>query len=118
MAKQLNVLLISNDISTSHRLCNTYSYSGNSTNTDKNQHPPIIVKFSNRDKRKEIFNQRQNFREKLPNTSDNSNHNNLIPKSVTIRENTSNTEGFFTLKLTRLRTNSVISFYELGKAKF
>ena len=87
MAKQLNVSVISYDISTSHRLFNTNSYSSNSTKTEKNQHPPIIVRFSNRDKRNEIFNQRQKFRENLPKTSDSSNHNNLIPKNVTNREN-------------------------------
>ena len=87
VAKQLNVSLISNDISTSHRLFNTNSYSGNFTKTEKNRHPPIIVRFSNRDKRNEIFNQRQKFRENSPSNSDNSNHNNLIPKNVTIREN-------------------------------
>ena len=53
----------------------------------KNRYPPIIVRFSNRDKRNEIFNQRQKFRENSPSNSDNSNHNNLIPKNVTIREN-------------------------------
>ena len=87
MAKQLNVSVISYDILTSHWLFNTNSYSSNSTKTEKNQHPTIIVRFSNRDKRNEIFNQRQKFRENLPKTSDSSNHNNLILKNVTNREN-------------------------------
>ena len=47
VAKQLNVSLIGNGISTSHSLFNTNSYSGNSTKIEKNQHPPITVRFSN-----------------------------------------------------------------------
>ena len=83
VAKQLNVTLISSDIST---------FPGFLTLTfiqaiPPRLHPPIIVRFSNRDKRNKIFNQRQKFGEKLPNISDNSNSNNLIPKNVTIREN-------------------------------
>ena len=50
-------------------------------------HPLYVVRFSNRDKRNEIFNQRQKFRENSPSNSNNSNHNNLIPKNVTFRKN-------------------------------
>ena len=99
-------------------LFNTNSYLGNSTKTEKNQHPPIIVRFSNRVKRNEIFNQRQKFRENLPNTSDNSKHNNLIPKNVTIREKLTKYRRFLYAEANKVKNKLLFSFYGLGEAKF
>ena len=61
VAKILNVTLEDNHISTSHRLIQTGNNSSTGqqirTNADL-QHPPVIVRFSNRDKRNEIFRRR------------------------------------------------------------
>ena len=61
VAKILNVTLKDNHISTSHQLIQTGNNSStaqlNRTNADI-QYPPIIVRFSNRDKRNEIFRRR------------------------------------------------------------
>ena len=51
MAKTLNVQLDERHISTSHRL--------KQNQEDTRQHPPIIVRFTNRDKRNEIFRKRK-----------------------------------------------------------
>ena len=64
VAKILNATLEDNHTSTSHRLIkignNSSTAQQNRTNAD-NQHPPITVRFSNRDKRNEIF-RRRSFR--------------------------------------------------------
>ena len=54
VAKVLNVKLTGDNISTSHRLFNSDIVSA----YEKNQYPPIIVCFANRDKRNELFCQR------------------------------------------------------------
>ena len=51
VAKVLHVKLTSNDISTSHRLFNSDIVNA----YEKNQHPPIIVRFANRDKKMNCF---------------------------------------------------------------
>ena len=63
VAKILNVTLEDNHISTSHRLIQTGNNSSTAQQNRMNadlQHLPIIVRFSNRDKRNEIF-RRQSF---------------------------------------------------------
>ena len=84
VAKILNVKLTSNDISTSHRLFNSGIVNAN----EKNQHPPIIVRFANRDKRNELFCQRlklntytRAFSSEFPKFLG------LVPHNLTIREN-------------------------------
>jgi len=51
LAENLNVKLDNRDISTSHRLL-----TNGISDSKLNSPPPIIVKFSNRDKRNEIYN--------------------------------------------------------------
>ena len=55
VAKALNVQLDERHISTSHRLSKPQNQK------ETRQYPPIIVRFSNRDKRNEIFRKRQSI---------------------------------------------------------
>ena len=62
IANTLNVKLDDHDISTSHRIYSNQTSKPNSPNinskqseAERNEHPPIIVRFVNRDKRNEIF---------------------------------------------------------------
>ena len=50
MAKKINVQIKDSDISTSHRLP-----------ASKNKHPPIIVRFTNRDIKNKIYYKRRNL---------------------------------------------------------
>ena len=77
VARELNVKVSESDISTSHRLPLGML-------NDKNHHPPIIVRFSNRDKRNEVFRKRLAIK---PHPSSNSSSPNVIPKDFAIREN-------------------------------
>ena len=66
VAKILNVTLEDNHISTSHRLIQTGNNSSTAQQNRTNaalQHPPIIVRFSDRDKGNEIFRRRSFLRD-------------------------------------------------------
>ena len=79
VARELNVKVSESDISTSHRLPLGML-------NDKNYHPPIIVRFSNRDKRNEVFRKRHAIKPHA-NPSSNSSSPNVIPRDFAIREN-------------------------------
>ena len=79
VARELNIKVSESDISTSHRLPLGML-------NDKNHHPPIIVRFSNRDKRNEVFRKRHAIKSHA-NPSSNSSSPNVIPRDFAIREN-------------------------------
>ena len=79
MARELNVKVSESDISSSHRLSLGML-------NDKNHHFPIIVRFSNRDKRNEVFRKRHAIKPHA-NPSSNSSSPNVIPRDFAIREN-------------------------------
>ena len=54
----------------------------------------------------------------MPNISDNSNHNNSIPKYVTIRENRTKYRRFLYAGANKVKNKLRYQFYGLGKAKF
>ena len=79
VARELNVKVSESDISTSHRLPLGML-------NDKNHHPPIIVRFSNQDKRNEVFRKRHAIKPHA-NPSSNLSSPNVIPRDFAIREN-------------------------------
>ena len=79
MARELNVKVSESDISTSHKLPLGML-------NNKNHHPPTIVRFSNWDKRNEVFRKRHAIKP-YANPSSNLSSPNIIPRDFAIREN-------------------------------
>ena len=81
VVSSLNVRLDDNQISTSHRLADSYKkFQGNQVTE---QPPPIIVRFANRDKRNEIYEKRKLL--KLIYKTEPMSHNSS--PNITIQEN-------------------------------
>ena len=84
VAKSLDVNLEDYVISPSHRL---FDYKPRNerepeqANDKRNQYPPIIVRFSNRDKRNELYSKRWKIKDKLTAKSS------CVPPNFAIREN-------------------------------
>ena len=84
VAKSLDINLEDQVISTSHRLFDhkpRNEREPGQANDKRNQYPPIIVRFSNRDKRNELYSKRWKIKDKLTAKSS------CVPPNLTIREN-------------------------------
>ena len=84
VAKSLDINLEDQVISTSHRLFDhkpRNEREPGQANDKRNQHPPIIVRFSNRDKRNELYSKRWKIKDKLTTKSS------CVPPTLAIREN-------------------------------
>ena len=122
VAKALKVQLSKSDISTSHRLFNSnlndqhqkpYIHRDQQPSAvRRNQPPPIMVRFCNRDKRNEMFSKRL----KLKSVS-----NEINPKPnaeiLAIRENLTKFENFYSAKLTKSNTHCAISSFGPDEVK-
>lgn len=84
VAEELKVRISDKDISTSHRLFNNASSQLTQNLESTDQYPPIIVRFTNRDKRNELFTKRPKVNSRSARPSFNSNMNS--PKFV-LKEN-------------------------------
>ena len=88
MANVLKVKFEDKDISTSHRIFSgskSSSRFGQFETRNNSKHPPIIVRFTNKNIRNEIFLTRLNKNAVRPNTEKPT--TNLIPSNFTVREN-------------------------------
>ena len=84
----LYVKLEDKDMSTSHRIFNDSKLSsgfGQFETSNNSKHPPIIKRFTNRDKKNKIFLNRLNNNAVGPNTRTPT--TNLIPSNFTVRKN-------------------------------
>ena len=97
IAKAMNVQLDEKDISTAHRL------SHHSVNFQpKNQHPPIIARFTNRDKRNEIFSKRLKIKT-CSNVISTSGTAPVLPEKLAIRENLTKYRKFLFSEANKVR---------------
>jgi len=108
VATKLKVNLDDSHISTSHRLAEV-----NRTES-KDQHPPIIVRFSNRDKRNEIFRKRKVLR---PISS--SSHSNSLAKEnkIEIHENLTSKRKLLLKEANKVKRNLNYQFLWTSQGK-